>query len=531
MRLDACLVLVALLGSPAEAPQRDPAPATLTIANRPVVTFRATVMKVSPAERARAARERIDALPAGALGEPITTHPVSFGDERGAAVLVGGRIAFHVVDGDLDPTSGVGRDAAAAAAAERLRGALGAWRDQRSVRLVLRGVVLSAAATAALLAALWLLLRARRAAERSLLDVGTRVGSAIARGRLDVAPAVRAFVHALVLVAYWTLVVLALDVWLTFVLGRFPLTAPWADVLTDRLLGILAGVGLAALETIPDLATVAAILLLARVIAGSLGSLFERVERGAISIPGVYPETAAATRKIVVALVWLVGLAAAYPYIPGSSSDAFKGLSLLVGVMLSLGSTGLVSQAMSGLAVIYSRALSTGDTVRVGEIEGVVTEVGLLATKIVTFPGEEVTVPNSVLLGGSVRNFTRLSRGEGPLVTTKATIGYDAPWRQVEALLLGAATATEGLRREPGPYVLQRALGDFYVEYELVARLEGEPTERPRVLSALHARIQDAFNEAGVQIMSPHFVLQPDRPVVIPPERWEGDPAPRRRTP
>jgi small-conductance mechanosensitive channel len=146
----------------------------------------------------------------------------------------------------------------------------------------------------------------------------------------------------------------------------------------------------------------------------------------------------------------------------------------------------------------------------------------LLATKIVTLPGEEVTVPNSVLLAGSVRNFTRLSREQGPLVGTKVTIGYDAPWRQVEALLLGAAAATARIRSEPAPYVLQRALSDFYVEYELVARLDGDPIERPRVLSELHARTQDAFNEAGVQIMSPHFFAQPAEPVLVPPERWEG---------
>jgi small-conductance mechanosensitive channel len=530
MRLDACLVLLALLGAPApaEAPQRD-APATLTVANREIVTFRASVMKVPPAERVRAALERIDALPAAVANGPITTHRVSFDDQQGVSILIGGRILFHVVDGDGDP--GAGLEQVGATAAERLREAFGAWREQRSVRGLLRGLLLSAAATAGLLVAFWLLARGRRAAERTLRELGTRIGAALARGRVDVGPSIESVVRGVVLVLYWGLVLLAVDVWLTYVLGRFPLTAPWAAVLGDRLLGILSSIGLAALAAIPDLATVAVILLLGRVVAAFLAGVFDRVERGALALPGLYPETVRATRKIVLALVWLVALAASYPYIPGSSSDAFKGLSLLVGVMLSLGSTGLVSQAMSGLAVIYSRALTVGDVVRVGEIEGVVAEVGLLATKVVTLPGEEVTVPNSVLLAGSVRNFTRLGRDEGPLVGTKVTIGYDAPWRQVHALLLGAAAATPGLRREPAPYLLQRALGDFYVEYELVARLAGDPLERPRVLSALHEHVQDAFNEAGVQIMSPHFVLQPDRPVVVPPERWEGEPAPRRRAP
>jgi small-conductance mechanosensitive channel len=277
------------------------------------------------------------------------------------------------------------------------------------------------------------------------------------------------------------------------------------------------------LRGIPGLVAVAVIFLVARFVAAFLDGLFDRVERGALTIRGLYPETVSATRRIVAGLVWLVALAASWPYIPGSDSSAVKGLSLLVGVMLSLGSTGLVSQVMSGLAVIYSRALSAGDTVRVGDVEGVVSAVGLLSTKIVTVPGEEVTFPNSVLLGGAVRNYTRLAGGAGPLVTTSVTIGYDAPWRQVHDLLIGAARETPSLRRDPAPFVLQRGLDDFYVEYQLLVRLEGDPLQRPRVLSDLHARVQDAFNAAGVQIMSPHFFMQPEKPVLVPPERRDGE--------
>jgi small-conductance mechanosensitive channel len=285
------------------------------------------------------------------------------------------------------------------------------------------------------------------------------------------------------------------------------------------------------IRAVPGLFTVAVILVVARFVAGFVQGVFERVERGTLVIRGLYPETVSATRRIVVALIWIVALAAAYPYIPGSDSEAVKGLSLLVGVMFSLGSTGLVTQAMSGLALIYSRALSAGDVVRVGDVEGVVTQVGLLSTKLVTLPGEEVTFPNSVVLNGAVRNYTRLTQGRRPLVTTSVTIGYDAPWRQVHALLVGAAAQTRGLAREPAPYVLQRALGDFYVEYQLMAQLDDPAAaeERPRVTSELHANVQDAFNAAGVQIMSPHFVLQPKEPVLVPRDRWGDDPAPPQR--
>ncbi|BDG05618.1 mechanosensitive ion channel family protein [Anaeromyxobacter oryzae] len=522
-----CAVLVALLAA-AGAPPPPSSAATLTVANRDIVTFRATVIGNDPAERVRVALRRIDDLPPASLGEPVTFDRVSVGDEHGFAVLVGRRLAFFVTDGDRDPLGDEATDRVAAAAADRLADALRAGREQRSARVVLRGLWQSGVASAVLALALWLLVRLRRVIARALSTYANRSAASVLRGRIDVAPVVTAAVRSVVFVLFWSAIALLLDVWSTFVLGRFPLTSPWAGIFTGRVLGIFAAVGLAGLRALPGLVTVAVIFLVARFVARFLKGVFDRVERGALAVPGLYPETVSATRRLVSALVWLVALAAAYPYIPGSDSGAVKGLSVLVGVMLSLGSTGLVSQAMSGLALIYSRALSVGDTVRVGDTEGVVTEVGLLSTKVVTVPGEEVTFPNSVVIGGAVRNYTRLSGGGGPLVTTSVTIGYDAPWRQVHALLLGAARETRGLAREPAPFVLQRTLGDFYVEYQVLARLE-VPLERARVLSDLHAHVQDAFNAAGVQIMSPHFVVQPQAPVVVPRERWEGEPAPLQR--
>jgi small-conductance mechanosensitive channel len=518
--------LVALLAGAGSPPSLA---ATLVVANRDVMTFRAAVAGSAPAERVHEAIQRIDALAPTALEEPVTAQPGSIGDEHGFVVRIGRKVAFTVADGDRDPLADLSTAQLAAAAADRLAGALRAQHDQRSVRVVLRGLWQGGVATIVLVVALALLVRLRRVIARALARFASRGATAVLGGRIDLGPVIAGAVRGVLFVLFWASALLLVNLWITFVLGRFPLTAPWADVLTDRVLGILATIGLAMLRAIPGLVTIAVIFLVAHFIAGFLKGLFERVERGALSIPGVYPETVSATRRIVSMLVWLVALAAAYPYIPGSESEAVKGLSLLVGVVLSLGSSGLVSQAMSGLALIYSRALSAGDVVRVGDVEGVVTQVGLLSTKLVTLPGEEVTFPNSVVLGGSVRNSTRLSGGGGPLVTTSVTIGYDAPWRQVHALLLDAARETEGLVHDPPPFVLQRALADFYVEYQLLARLAGDPAERPRILSELHGKVQDAFNAAGVQIMSPHYALQPRDPVVVPPERWAPATAPPER--
>jgi small-conductance mechanosensitive channel len=221
----------------------------------------------------------------------------------------------------------------------------------------------------------------------------------------------------------------------------------------------------------------------------------------------------------VVVLVWIFAITVAYPYIPGSSTDAFKGVSVFVGLMISLGSAGLVNQVMSGLVVIYSRALRVGEFVRVGDDVGTVSEVGMLSTKILTRKREEITIPNAVMVGTKTVNYSRHADDAGGVVGTTLTIGYDAPWRQVHAMLLQAAAQTAGVRKDPAPRVWQKALSDFYVEYELVFNLD-HPEERTPILSELHMYIQDAFNEQGVQIMSPHFETQPKEKVFVPKSQW-----------
>ena len=235
-----------------------------------------------------------------------------------------------------------------------------------------------------------------------------------------------------------------------------------------------------------------------------------------------------ATRRLGVALVWIFALVLAYPYLPGADSDAFKGVSVLLGLMVSLGSAGLVNQVMSGFVVLYSRSVRTGEVVRIGDAEGQVVDLGLLCTKVLKPSGEEVSIPNAVVMSQSTTNYSRRA-GEGRAVaTTTVTIGYDVPWRQVRALLLLAAERTEGIVRDPAPRVGIRSLSDFYLEYVLVLQVE-DGKRRAVVGTALHGAIADAFNEFGVQIMSPHFENQPEGPVLVPKGGDEPEPAPRFR--
>jgi len=280
----------------------------------------------------------------------------------------------------------------------------------------------------------------------------------------------------------------------------------------------------AAVHELPGLLAVVVIFTVTRWIVRLGRALFDQIAAGKITVYWMDADLAHATQRIFAAIAWVFAIIVAYPYIPGSQTEAFKGISVFVGLVVSLGSTGIINQVMSGLFVVYSRALKSGEWVKVDNTEGEVLEVGLLAAKIRTIEGQEVTIPNSVLVSTSTMNFTRLGQPDGMIVSPTVTIGYDAPWRQVHALLLRAADRTPNVRKHPAPYILQRQLSDFYVEYTLMARLE-DAKRRIETISDLNAQIQDAFNEFGVQIMSPHYMVQPEGNVVIPQAKWHEPPA------
>jgi len=310
------------------------------------------------------------------------------------------------------------------------------------------------------------------------------------------------------------------------VLEAFAATRPLGEQIQGSLVGLLALVAGAVVAAVPGLLVVVLIVLLTRFAIGLLRPVFDRVERSGADVGLLNRHTAATTRRLVTTGLWLFALAMAYPYLPGAQTEAFKGLSVLLGVMVSLGASGVVGQAASGLIIIYAHSLRPGEYIRVADSEGTVIEVGLFSTRLRTGLGEEVVLPNSFVLANTTKNFSRVLGRAGFVLDTGVTIGYDVPWRQVEAMLLEAARRVPGVARTPAPYVIQTALADFYVAYRLVAcSEEAVPRQRMEVLNDLHAAIQDVFNQHGVQIMSPHYVFDPRAPKVVPPERWHEPPA------
>jgi small-conductance mechanosensitive channel len=494
-------------------------PATLRVLNRDIVTLRATVLGTTPQQRVERITQRLRALTPAEIDAPFVLATVALGELQGVQIQLGVRPLLVITAGDLDAEHGETLAAAAEETRQRLveaRTAYHASFDGVNLRAGLLRLLIDSALLAA---ALWLGWRA----------TGVVLGWLIRKR--DQWAAVHAHMdwrelagHLLVNLMRGVQAALTLSLlyfWLTHVLAGFAATEPLSEGLREWLIDTLVWLSSDALASLPGLATVAVVLTLTHAFASALDRMFSAVREGRLQLPGVHPETSAATRRLVVILTWGVGLAVAYPFLPGASSDAFKGLSVLFGLMITLGSASVVAQAMSGLVVVYSRALRKGDFVRINDVEGVVTEVASLATKLVNLRNEEVTIPNSVLISNPIHNYSKLAGSQGTLLSTKVTIGYDAPWRQVHALLKQAAAATDGIRSAPAPVVYQRALADFYAEYELLFGID-RPLDRVSILSRLHAAIQDAFNAAGVQIMSPHFVTQPAQPVLVPRAQWDG---------
>lgn len=509
----AFVLLVAACGAATAHAQQEqaPAPAELRMWNRPIVTFRAVVGGASPEQRVRNARTRIEAHTRTVPAPQVGTGASEIGDISGILVTVGDNVAFGLVPGDLDPESALTLDAAAAQAANRLRDVLTAREQQRRLPVLARGIGLTLVTLLGYAIVCRLIVIGRELAIRKL-DAMLRRRRLVVGG-IDIVPTLATVERATFRVLTWTAIGAITYLALTFVLRLFPYTAPLGLRLGSYLVGkITLGAG-AFVASLPRLFAIAAVLLIARAIAVWIARLLAEVEQGARTMTWLAQEQARATRRIATGLIWILAAAISYSLLPWSGSPIFRGMSLVIGLGASLASAGLVNQWISGLVVLYSGSFRIGDYVKVGDVEGFVAEIGALATKIRTIRREEITIPNAVVTTEKQTNYTRLGLEQGALLSTSISIGYDVPWQRVQALLLQAAASTKGVRRHPSPRVFQWELTDFYVHHQLHVYLE-RAEDRAYVRSDLNARILDAFASAGVQIMTPHFESQPEKPVI-----------------
>jgi len=251
---------------------------------------------------------------------------------------------------------------------------------------------------------------------------------------------------------------------------------------------------------------------------------FSGISQGTITFMNFDRDWAIPTYRIVKILIIIFSVVIAYPYIPGSESDAFKGISVLIGLMISLGSSSVIANLIAGYSLIYRRTFKIGEIVKIDENIGTVVDMKMFVTRLRSLKNEEIVLPNSNIVSGTVINYSSLSKDKGLILHTVVGIGYETPWRQVEQMLLMAADRTSGLLKNPPPFVLQQNLGDFAVNYEINV-YSNSPEMMKYYYTELHKNILDVFNEYNVQIMTPAYEGDPEKPKVVPKDQWFIEPA------
>jgi small-conductance mechanosensitive channel len=540
--LASALVLVCLSVVPAAAQEPSAPPpgggagpeAEIAQVTAPVVLdgetlFRVRGASVYPAEeRARLISGRIEDVARTRTIPPEAVRTVPAEDM--VNVTAGDRFLMAVTEPDAR-LEAMDRQLLARAYADRVQRALRAYREARQPAVLLGAARRSLVATAVLVAAL---LGLRWAFRRLDALFGRRYEEKIHSVQIQSFEILRAQrIRRVVRVGVGSLRAVTAAVlvyfWLHLVLSAFPVTRPLAARLLTLVLAPLSYLGGGLLDQLPNVAFLLVLFLITRWLLTLTRLFFDAVARGHVTLSGFEPDWAPPTYRIVRVAVIAFALVVAYPYIPGSRSEAFKSISIFFGVMFSIGSSSFIANIIAGYSMTYRRAFRVGDRIRVGEVFGDVTEIRLQVTHVRSVKNEELVVPNSTLLGSTVVNYSALARSHGLILHTTVGIGYETPWRQVEAMLLMAAERTPGVAREPAPFVLQLSLGDFCVVYEINVACD-DPAAMGVLYSHLHRNILDVFNEYGVQIMTPAYERDPDQPKVVPRDQWSIPPA-RRATP
>jgi small-conductance mechanosensitive channel len=295
----------------------------------------------------------------------------------------------------------------------------------------------------------------------------------------------------------------------TLVTWLFPATEPLAVAVLGYAVSAVQALLLGIVGYLPRLIEIAIIVTAAHYLIRLAKLIFDGIESERIKLRRFYPDWAEPTFRIVRVLLIALAAVAVIPLLPGASSPAFKGISIFLGALVSLGSTGVVANVVAGTVSTYMRAFQAGDRVRIADTEGTVIKRSVFVTKIMTPKNAIISVPNAMVLANHIINYSELAKNRGLILPTTVTIGYDVPWRRVHDLLIEAAKRTENVEDQPEPFVLQTSLDDFYVSYELNV-YTSSPAKMAATYSELHQNIQDAFNEAGVEIMSPHFAALRD---------------------
>jgi small-conductance mechanosensitive channel len=300
------------------------------------------------------------------------------------------------------------------------------------------------------------------------------------------------------------IVVLIVYLSLPLLFSVFPSTENYASVLLKWILQPVKSVVIGFVNFLPNLVSIFVIVLVFNYIIKILKYFVVEIQKENIKIDGFYSDWAKPTFNIVKFLLFAFMIVIIFPYLPGSDSPIFKGVTVFIGLLFSIGSSNAIANMVAGLVITYMRPFTIGDFIKIGEVSGEVIEKTALVTRIRTTKQEEVTIPNATVLSSNSTNFSANTDASGLIIHSTVTIGYDVPWKKIHEALIEAALRTEKIEKQPKPFVLQMSLDDFYVSYQINAYTKSA-TKQPIIYSQLHQNIQDCFRESGIEIMSPHY--------------------------
>jgi small-conductance mechanosensitive channel len=474
-----------------------------------------------PKERAGIVTKRIEALMSR-----IDFNPDSLtlkNDTSISIITYNGQMIMGVNNIDAS-YSELNRPQLAASYLAILKNKLGNVFESNSPKQLITNVLEAVAVIILLIVLIWVVNKGFRWIKLKIIQGWERRVEKLADKGAPVAYASRLlpFISGLINIVRLLIILLLVYLALPVLFYIFPSSQPIATQLIGFVVDPLKSILLAIVHFIPNLLTITVIYLVTRYIVKLVKFIATEISNGAITLKGFYPEWAIPTYNIIRVLMYAFMFVVIFPYLPGSQSKVFQGVTVFIGVLFSLGSSSAISNMVSGIVLTYMRPFKIGDRIKVGEIMGDVIEKNLLVTRVRTIKNEDVTVPNASILSGATINYTSSSKTLGLILNTSVTIGYDAPWQTIHNLLISAAEATEGILADPKPFVLQTALNDFNVSYQINAYTD-KPGKMAVIYSALYQNIQDKFNEAGMEIMSPHFTAVRDGSHIQIPENYVAD--------
>jgi small-conductance mechanosensitive channel len=498
---------------------------TVNAKGEPVIINRDTLFKFyagqglfDAKERAGIVTKRIEALV-----DRIDFNPDSLtlkNDTSVSVISYNSQIILAVNNKDAT-FSELNRPQLAASYLDILKKKLGNYFTSNNSKQVIINILEAVAVIVLLIALIWALNKGTRWAKLKILrSWESRMDKLAAQGApVMYAKRLLPLITGLLRIVRFILIIILIYLALPVLFFIFPASKPIAVQLLSYVVNPFKKILLALLHYIPNLLTIAVIYIVTRYIVKLVKFIANEIAQGAITLNSFYPEWAMPTYNIIRVLLYAFMFVVIFPYLPGSDSKIFQGVTVFLGILFSLGSSSAIANMVSGIVLTYMRPYKVGDRIKVGEATGDVVEKNLLVTRLRTIKNEDITIPNATILSSHTTNYTTVAKTMGLILNTTVTIGYDVPWQTVHNLLITAAEATDGVSSEPKPFVLQTALNDFNVSYQINA-YTALSNQMAGVYSRLHQNIQDKFNEAGVEIMSPHYTALRDGNHIQIPENY-----------